>query len=101
LFVQQSSDQEGFMTTRISLLALTALLAGTSALGLTQKPAAAGGLSINIGTPAEFVHFDNNRYHHDRAYHDRYDRWHGEQMRREHDHHDNHGDNHGDHGHDH
>lgn len=78
------------MTTRITVLALTALLAAATA------PALAGGISINIGTPAEFVHFDNNRYHHDRAYHDRYDRWHAQQMRREHDRH-----HHDDHGHDH
>lgn len=84
------------MTTRITLLALTALLAGASA------PAVAGGISINIGTPGEFVHFDNYRYHHDRGYHDRYDRWHAEQDRRGHDdgrRHDDHG--HDDHGHDH
>jgi hypothetical protein len=89
--LQQSSEQEGFMTTRLSLLAMAVLLAGASV------PAAAAGISINIGTPAEFVHFDTYRYHHDRAYHDRYDRWHADQMRREHerDHH------HDDHGHDH
>ncbi|HTJ26043.1 MAG TPA: hypothetical protein VMA36_07755 [Candidatus Limnocylindria bacterium] len=81
------------MPTRLSLLAMTALLAGASV------PAAAAGISINIGTPAEFVHFDTYRYHHDRAYHDRYDRWHAEQQRREHDRH--HDDGHGDHGHDH
>jgi hypothetical protein len=78
------------MTTRIALLALTALLAGASA------PAMAGGLSINIGTPAEFVHFDNYRYHHDRGYRDRYDRWRAQRDHRDHggDHRDDHHDHH-------
>ncbi len=59
---------------RLALAALTALLAGSATLGLIQRqPAEAGGLSINIGAPV-YVPYNDYRYHHDRAYHDRYDR---------------------------
>jgi hypothetical protein len=85
------------MTKRISLLALTALVAGTSVLGMAQKPASADGLSINLGAPDAFVHFDNYRYQHDREYHDGYDRWHrdhGDRGGDHRDHHDDHRDHH-------
>jgi hypothetical protein len=65
---------------RLPLVALTGLLAGSAALGLTSKPADAA-FSISIGTPG-YVPYNDWRYHHDRAYHDRYDRW-----RHYHDHH--------------
>jgi hypothetical protein len=67
---------------RLPVVAMTALLAVVSTLGLMQKPADAG-VSINIGTPGTYIQYNDWRYHHDRAYHDRYDRW-----RR--DHHDRH-----------
>jgi hypothetical protein len=67
------------MIQRLSLVALSGLLAGASLLGLTRTAASADSLSIYIG-PAIYVHYDDWRYHHDRGYHYGYDRW-----RREHD----------------
>jgi hypothetical protein len=66
------------MIHRLSLVAMTGLVAGASILGLTQMPASADSLSIYIG-PAVYAHYDDWRYHHDRGYHYGYDRW-----RREH-----------------
>jgi hypothetical protein len=64
------------MIKRLSLFAVTGLLASASMLGLTQTPASAGGLSIYFGAPPVYVPYDNWRYHHDRYYHDGYDRSH-------------------------
>lgn len=79
------------MTKRLSVLAITGLLAGASVFGLTQKPAAADGLSLNVGIPGMYVQYNDWRYHHDREYRDGYDRWHGDR-------HDDRGYRHGDHG---
>lgn len=87
------------MTQRLSLLAITGLLTGASFLGLTQKPAAADGFSLNVGVPGMFVHYDDWRYHHDREYRDGYDRWHRDHRDYpdERYHHDDRGGHHDDH----
>lgn len=69
------------MTKRLSLVALTVLVAGASVLGLTRAPASADGLSVFVGIPAPYVHYDDWRYRHDRDYHDGWDRWHRERDR--------------------
>jgi hypothetical protein len=71
------------MIQRLSLVAMTGLLAGASVLGLTRTPASADSLSIYIGPPI-YVHYDDWRYHHDRGYHYGYDRWRHEEDRRYH-----------------
>lgn len=90
------------MTQRLSLVAMTGLLAGASILGLTQQPASADGFSLNVGVPGAFVHYDDWRYHHDREYHDGYDRWHRDHHDDgyRHDDHRDHHDDHHDHRHD-
>ncbi|MDB5039464.1 MAG: hypothetical protein JWN27_190 [Candidatus Eremiobacteraeota bacterium] len=97
------------MIQRLSLLAMTGLLAGASVFGLTQRSASADSLSIYIGPPI-YVHYDDWRYHHDREYHYGYDRWRHEHDRGHHYGHDERGDgyrhedrgyredHHGDHG---
>lgn len=64
------------MIQRLFLVAITGLFAGASVLGLTQRPASADGFSLNVGIPGAYLHYDDWRYHHDRAYHDGWDRWH-------------------------
>ena len=48
------------MIQRLSLLAMTGLLAGASVFGLTQTSASADSLSIYIGPPI-YVHYDDWR----------------------------------------
>jgi hypothetical protein len=85
------------MFKKLSLVALTSLVAGGGALAMTGAPAAADGLSINLGVPGVYANYDDYRYHHDRGYREGYDRWRGEEYRRERDdHRDDHRDWHRD-----
>ncbi|HYZ15296.1 MAG TPA: hypothetical protein VE591_02800 [Candidatus Acidoferrum sp.] len=57
------------MFKKLSLVALTSLVAGGGALAMTGAPAAAAGLSINIGVPGVYA-YDDYRYRHDGGYRD-------------------------------
>jgi hypothetical protein len=95
------AERKDLMFKKLSLVALTSLVAAGSALAVTGAPAAADGLSINLGVPGVYVNHDDYRYQHDRAYREGYDRWRGEENRRERearwrdDHHDWHRDDRG------
>lgn len=75
---------------RLTLAALTGLLAGASTLGLFQQPAdAAGYFSISIGDPGPY-RYDDWRYRRERERererwyrHERYEEWRREEWRRE------------------
>lgn len=72
---------------RLTLAALTGLLAGASTLGLMRQPADAAGFSISIGDPGPY-RYDDWRYQRERERerwyrHERYEQWRREEWRRE------------------
>lgn len=74
------------MNRRLTLAALTGLLAGASTLGLVKQPADAASFSISIGDPGPY-RYDDWRYRREereRWYrHERYEEWRREEWRRE------------------
>jgi hypothetical protein len=73
------------MLKKLSLVALTGLITAGGAFATTEAPASADGLSVDLGVPGVFMRYDDYRYHHDRGYHEGYDRWRAERDRRDRD----------------